>query len=232
MNAGHIMTRQVVTVGPEANVVDIARLMLERNISGVPVVDEEMRVLGIVSEGDLVRRHEIGTGERHHSWWLNFITGPATQAQEYTKAHAKRARDVMTSPAITVDEDTTIAEIAEALEKNHIKRVPVVRGDRLVGIVSRANIVQLLAAAKRLEVPVDASDDKLRQQILDVLGKQPWASLGLFNVTVNKGVVEFWGFVRSEAEQRAARAAAESIGGVKRVEDHRSVRDLSTISGV
>jgi CBS domain-containing protein len=230
MNAGHIMTRQVVTVGPEANVVDIARLMLERNISGVPVVDEEMRVLGIVSEGDLVRRHEIGTGHRRQSWWLNFITGPATQAQEYTKTHAKRARDVMTSPAITVAEDTTIAEIAETLEKNHIKRVPVVRGDRLVGIVSRANIVQLLAAAKRLEVPVDASDDKLRQQIMEVLRKQPW-SLGLFNVTVNKGVVEFWGFVRSEAERRAARAAAESIGGVKRVEDYRSLRDLSIISG-
>jgi hypothetical protein len=189
-----------------------------------------MRVLGIVSEGDLVRRPEIGTADRRQSWWLNFITGPAMQAQEYTKTHAKRARDVMTSPAITVAEDTTIAEIAETLEKNHIKRVPVVRGDRLVGIVSRANIVQLLAAAKRLEVPVDASDDKLRQQIMEVLRKQPW-SLGLFNVTVNKGVVEFWGFVRSEAERRAARAAAESIGGVKRVEDYRSLRDLSIISG-
>jgi CBS domain-containing protein len=230
MKAQDIMTTGVVSVGPDATVNAIIRLMIDHHISGVPVVDADGTVLGVVSEGDLVRRREIGTAKRY-SWWLDLISDPATRAQEYIKSHAAAARDLMTAPAITVTEAATISEIADVLERNHIKRVPVVRGNKIVGIVSRANIVQLLAAAKRLEVPVGASDLTIRKRVQETLDKQPWSGVRTTNVTVSNGVVELWGVVSSEAERTASRVAAENTAGVKRVEDKRVVRPYAHMVG-
>jgi predicted transcriptional regulator len=137
----------------------------------------------------------------------------------------------MTAPAITVTEAATVSEIADVLERNHIKRVPVVRGKKLVGIVSRANIVQLLAAAKRLEVPVGASDSTIRKRVQETLDKQPWSGARTTNVTVANGVVELWGVVSSEAERTASRVAAENTAGVKAVEDKRLVRPYTHLVG-
>jgi CBS domain-containing protein len=226
MNAKSIMTTPVVTVGPETDVREIAKLMLERHISGVPVVDGSGRVLGVVSEGDLVRRVEAGTANKRHSWWLDFIADPAEQARDYVKAHAATAKEVMSRPAIVVDEDATLNFVAEALEKNHIKRVPVVRNGRVTGIISRANIVQLVAAAKRLDVPAKADDDAIREQILATLKKQPWAAPSSLNVTVQSGVVELWGAYASDDERDATRVAIENVAGVKRLEDHRALRTV------
>jgi CBS domain-containing protein len=232
MKAKDIMTPYAITVGPDAKVTDIAKLMLERQVSAVPVVDEGLRVLGVISEGDLIRRHEIGTGDRRQSWWLRLLADPAQQAQQYTKSHAARARDIMSSPAITVKEEATVSEIAETLEKNHIKRVPVVRGNRLMGIVSRANIVQLIASAKRLEIPIHVEDETVRRRVQEALEKQPWASVGTTNVTVSDGIVEFWGTAGSEAERTASRIAAEAVAGVKQVKDHRAVRPTGSVAGL
>jgi CBS domain-containing protein len=225
------MNRPVVTVGPDATVVEIARLMRDHDISGLPVVDHDRRVLGLVSEGDLLRRHEIGT-ERRSSWWLELIADPIGRANDYTKTHGIRARDIMSSPAITVEEDATIGEIAEILQRHRIKRVPVVRDGRLVGIISRADVVQLVATVSQPGESGDASDDEIRRKVIETLDKESWADLGSTVITVNKGVVEFWGLVGSEAERAASRVAAEAIGGVEKVKDHRCVRGLSATSGM
>jgi CBS-domain-containing membrane protein len=188
MKAGNVMTPTVVTVRPSQTITDIARLMLGHRISAVPITDEFGRVLGIVSEGDLVRRAEIGTTKRHSSR-LDLIANPDARAAEYTKTHAATARDVMTKPAITVSLNTSLGQVAEVLEKNHIKRVPVVDKERLVGIISRANIVQALAAAKHFEIRLAASDHQVRERLLESLQKEQWASIGATNVTVHDGTI-------------------------------------------
>jgi CBS domain-containing protein len=232
MTARYLMNRPVVTVGPDANVVEIARLMRDHNISGLPVVDHEKRVLGIVSEGDLLRRHEIGTAERRSSWWLDLLADPIERAKDYTRTRGNLVRDIMSSPAITVDEDATIGEIADTLQRHGIKRVPVVRDGRLVGIISRADVVQLVATVRQLGDGGDASDDEIRHKVIEALETQSWADLGSTLVTVNKGVVEFWGLVGSEAERTASRVATEGIGGVEQVKDHRRVREFSVTTGI
>ena len=224
MKAKDIMTRRVITVDADKPVKDVAKLLLERNISAVPVVDDANKVVGIVSEGDLVFRHEIGTDQPRHSWWLNLINDNTALANEYLKTHGKVARDVMTRDVVTVTEDAPVAEIARLMEKNHIKRVPVVEDDKLVGIVSRANIVRRIASTKELHVETYVDDEAVRHQIEEVLDKQPWASVGTTSVTVSDGVVEFWGMVNSDAEREASRVAAEDVSGVKKIIDHRQVR--------
>lgn len=232
MIAQDIMTSRVYTVGPDATVQEVAKLLLERRISGVPVVDDAGRMVGIVSEGDLLRRHDIGT-ETRHSWWLKFFADTADLSREYTKTHGRLARDVMTKNVITVSEDTAVSEVAEIMESNHIKRVPVVRDGELVGIISRANIIQRLAAAQEVRVaPTNADDASIRAEIERVLGEQPWASTGTTNVTVSNGVVEFWGTVGSEAERDASRVAIEGIAGVTRIEDRRAVHPIVVGEGL
>lgn len=221
MKAKDVMTPHVISVGPDDTVGKVAEILLSARISGLPVVEGE-KLVGIVSEGDLIRRAEIGTAERHRSWWLRLFTDNATLATEYVKSHAKRVRDVMTKKVITVTEDTRLTDIATVLEKNRIKRVPVVRDGRLVGIVTRANLIQGLAAARATPPPSATADDAtIRAEVLDVLRSESWSGIGTMNVTVSGGVVEFWGAYASEQERKAARVAAESVPGVRKVEDHR-----------
>jgi CBS-domain-containing membrane protein len=176
-----------------------------------------------VSEGDLLHRHEIGTDRDRptRSWWLSLIEDDPRPA-EYVKSHARRARDIMTRDVITVGEDTPIGEIAAVLETHRIKRVPVVRGERLVGIVSRANLVQALAARPRTGKTPRAKDDgAIRRQLLAELERQPWWLSSASNVIVTDGVVHYWGLIDSDGQKEAARIAAENVPGVRGVEDHR-----------
>lgn len=221
MKAKDIMTTPVVTIGPDTTVREIAALLLKQRISGVPVVDGG-RLVGLVSEGDLLHRHEIGTDRDRpaRSWWLSLIGGESAPA-DYVKSHAVHARDIMTRDVITVDESTPIAEIATVLETRRIKRVPVLRGERLVGIVSRANLVQALAAGpRRAKAPRAKSDDAIRRQLLAELERQPWWPSNASNVIVTDGIVHYWGLVDSDDQREAARVAAENIPGVRKVEDH------------
>lgn len=228
MNASDIMTSPAITVGPDTSVKEIAELLFERHISGVPVV-EDGRLVGLVSEGDLLHRQEIGTHQtgQRGSWWLRFFS-PDHSPAEYVKSHARRARDVMTSDVATVLPDTPLAEIATLLERRAIKRVPVLSGERLVGIVSRSNLVQALAVKALAPVP-DAHDDAIRASLLAELEQQSWWRERVSNIIVTEGVVHYFGTIRSKEQQEAARVAAENVPGVRGVEDHRV--KISQIAG-
>lgn len=226
MKARDVMTLAVFTVKPTASVKDVARLFMEQRISAVPVVDNQGKIVGIVSEGDLVHRSEIST-QRRHPWWLVLMAGDEGLAAEYIKAHAKRVADIMTRKVITAEPDTPLQEIAAMLEKYGIKRLPIVRNGQLVGIVSRANLVQAIATSgSKLDVPL--SDTTIRKQLLTHLNKQNWGQrhTTLFNVTVNGGVVDLWGFIESDTERKAIRVAAEATPGVRAVNDHMTARPI------
>lgn len=221
MNASDIMTRGVITVSPDTSVSEVVALLLRHRISAVPVVDHDALV-GIVSEGDLLRRTETAT-ETRRSRWLEFATSVPKLAAEYTKTHGRKASDVMTRDVITVGVSEPIAEIASILESRGIKRVPVVQDGKVVGIVSRANLLQALASKVQNET-VDRTDDrKIRDILFAELGRQKWAPLSSdANILVENGVVHLWGVIQSEEERKAMIVAAEIVPGVKKVEDHMS----------
>jgi CBS domain-containing protein len=224
MKAQDVMVSPVITVKPSSSVKEVAQIFIDRSISAVPVVDDKNKLVGIVSEGDLLHRSEAGT-ERRRPSWLRVFTANETLADEYTKAHARKVADVMTHDVITATPDTPLHEIARILEKNAIKRVPILRGDELVGLVSRANLVQAVASTqKALEIPL--SDSAIRDRLLSHLKGQPWAHTSLLNVTVNGGVVDLWGMTTSDAERKAVRVAAESTPGVRAVNDNIITRPI------
>jgi CBS-domain-containing membrane protein len=218
MKARDVMVAPVITANPGLSVRELAQLFVERGISAVPVVDQNQRVIGLVSESDLMRRAETGT-ERQHQWWLKLFVARETLAAEYTKAHARKVADVMTKNVITATPETPLDEIATLLEKHAIKRVPIVENGQLVGIVSRANLVQAVASAGvGLDVPLE--DETIRSRILKELKRQEWAHLSMMNVMVNGGVVDLWGAVPSEEVRRAVAVAAEGSMGVRAVNNH------------
>jgi CBS domain-containing protein len=222
MQAHDLMVSPVVTAQPSASVKEVAELLLAHGISAVPVVDDQGKLVGMVSEGDLLHRSEVG-GERRRSWWLLGLTDEETLAAEYVKAHARKASDVMTAKVITATPDASLGELAALMEENAIKRVPIVRDGKLVGIVSRANLVRALASAQPA-LEIELSDANIRGQLLAHLQNQPWARPWLLNVMVKNGVVDLWGVARSDAERKAIRIAAESIDSVRAVNDKLVIR--------
>jgi len=220
MKAADVMVSPVITVGPDTTVQEVADILLRNRISAVPVLSQQGKILGIVSEGDLLRRVESGP-QRHRSWWLELLTTRFTLQDEYVKSHSRKVTDIMTSDVLTVSTDTTLGDIASVLEKNGIKRVPVVTDGKLVGIVSRANLLQAIATiGKTIKTQGAVSDTALREKVVDQLYSVPLARPALVNVIVNDGNIELWGIVESESEKRAARVAAEATPGVGAVVDH------------
>ncbi len=219
MKARDVMVSPVITVGENDTVRDVAKRLAAKHISAAPVVDHAGKIVGIVSEADLLHRTEAGT-ERPASWWLSVISGERALAEEYVKSHAKMVKDVMTKDVHTANPDTPLNEVADLLEEHHIKRVPIVgAGGDLVGIVSRANIIQALASA-RPALEISASDAMIRDRLISELKKHSWSHLYKLNVTVTNGVVDLWGVAESEAERQAIRVAAEATPGVTAVNDH------------
>jgi CBS domain-containing protein len=223
LTAAAVMTTTVVTVSPETPVPEVARLLHEHRISGVPVVDGGGQVIGIVSEGDLIG-HAGAIGEQRRSWWLRLLTGENALARDYSKTHGRAARDVMTSRVITIAETASLADIARQMERHGIKRVPVVRDGRLIGIVSRSNLLQALAATD-VSKNVSTDDRAIRERLTTELKAQPWAHMMTKNIVVESGVVHLFGFVHNEEERRALRVAAENVPGVVRVEDQMMRRE-------
>jgi len=220
MRAMDIMTSEVITVEENATVQAAAELMAEHGISALPVVDKDTRVIGIVSEGDLLHRAETAT-EQRRSWWLEMMTSTNQLAGEYIKSHSAKVTDVMTRDVISVTDTTPVADIAVLLETHRIKRVPVLRDGRLAGIVSRANLVRALAMTiNERASSTEADDENIRNKLLAELKAQKWAEVSPANVTVKDGVVHLWSSYLSEQEKRALVVAAENIPGVRRVEDH------------
>ena len=219
MRAMDVMTSEVITVEEDASVQMVAKLLAERGISAIPVVDSENRVIGMVSEGDLLHRTETGT-ERCRSWWLDMMASTNKPAGDYIKSHSGKVKDVMTRDVISVIDTTPVADIAVLLETNRIKRVPVMHDGKLVGIVSRANLVRALAMTITQASGSEADDLSIRDKLLAELKAQRWAEVSPANVTVKDGVVHLWSSYLSEQEKRALVVAAENTPGVRRVEDH------------
>src|SRR6516162_4675105 len=219
MKARDVMVSPVITVGDNDTVRDVAKLLIAKRVSAVPVVNGAGKLVGIVTEADLMRRVEAGT-EHSYSWWLCFFLGDRAIAADYVKSHAVKVTDIMTRDVKTADPETPLHEVADLFEEHHIKCVLIVsKGGDLVGIVSRANIIQAVASA-RPKLEMSLSDAAIRKNLLEELKKQPWSHVHRLNVTVAGGVVDLWGFVESEKERQAITVAAETISGVTGVNDH------------
>jgi CBS domain-containing protein len=219
MNVADVMTRRVISVSPDATVEEAAKLMLDHRISGLVVVDEKGELAGVVTEADLLRRDELGT-ERHRPWWLRMLISPGRQAADFTRTHGRRVRDVMTSDVITVGAEATLEQVVETMERHRIKRLPVTEEARVIGVVSRADLLRALVVAERREPPIATDDRSIRAAILDELDNQLWAPLTTLNVTVADHVVDLWGTITNEEERRAICVIAENTPGVKQVNDH------------
>src|SRR5262245_10179286 len=221
MKAKDIMVMKVMTVGPEATVRQVANILFQNRISALPVVDEHGRLVGIVSEGDLARRAELETDDRR-SWWLELFARKSKEnlAVKYVKSHARTVKDIMTRSVITAKPAMSLRDIAALLEKNRIKRVPIVAKGRVVGIVSRANLVQALASLREEDQPGTTSDSMIRKKVMMRLKSERWSKHALLSATVEDGTVKLWGIVNSEAEKGATRVAAEQVAGVRAIENN------------
>lgn len=217
MQVRDVMTRNVISVKADESILTAARLMLQNRISGLPVVDASGAPIGIVTEGDFLRRGELGTTKRRPRW-VEFVLGPGRLAEEYVQQSGKRVSEVMTRDLHTVSEDDSLNDVVTLMEHYRVKRLPVLRNGKLVGIISRANLLHALASLAR-EVPVASGGDAgIRDRILEALAKQHWALA--VNVVVKNGVAEIWGTIMDERERQACMVAVENVPGVKRVHDH------------
>ncbi len=222
MLAGQIMTPRPVTVTPGASIAEAAQLMLEHRISGLPVTDGKGALMGIITEGDLLRRAEIGT-ERHRSRWLELLLGPGRLAQDYVDVHARKVADAMTAEVVTISPRQSLESVVELMEQHRVKRLPVVTHGRLVGIVSRADLVRALVrvlSQKALPDNVKRSDTEIRNAILHILDKELWGPRFSVDVDVENGTVYLHGAVADDRERTAVAVAAENVPGVRAVRNH------------
>jgi CBS domain-containing protein len=219
MKAEDVMTRDVISIDPDATVLQAARLMLQHHISGLPVIDRDGTLVGVLSEGDFLRRRETRT-ERRRSRWLEFLMGPGKIAAEYSHSHGSKVSEVMTPDVVTVDVTTPLEEIVDVMERRRVKRVPVICGSQVVGIVTRSNLMHAMVSLARVAQPGATDDAAIRERLLAEIQKEQWAPAATANVVVHDGVVELWGVIVDERQRDALKVAAENIPGVKAVKDH------------
>jgi CBS domain-containing protein len=219
MQAKDIMTKGVVCVGVKESIFDAAELMLGAGVSAVAVVNDKGEVVGIVSEADLLRRAEIGTAPKK-SWLSRLLDSEVSAANDFVTTHARRVSDVMTKNVVTADEQATLADLVDLIERHGVKRIPIVRAGKLVGVVSRADLLEALLSREPEGPVVQPTDKELRQTVIEALAHRPWASKWPTNVFTNDGVVHLWGFVQDDEVRNAYRVAAENVPGVRRVKNH------------
>lgn len=213
------MTRRVIGIAPNASIFEALRLMLQHKVSGLPVMNSKGKLAGIITEGDFLRRAEIST-ERKRSRFGEFLAGPGALAAEYVRSHAQRVHEVMTADVHTTTEDAELCDVVALMEKHRIKRIPVMRADQVVGIVSRANLLTALAALAGEPPSSPTTDEAIRERIIAELDRQSWAPGHLIDVVVRNGTVELWGSVFDVRQRDAARVVAETVAGVKSVKSH------------
>jgi CBS domain-containing protein len=218
MRAHQIMTRPVITVAPDANIVEAANAMLLNHISGLPVVDEAGKLVGIVSQGDFIRRAEIGT-QRKRGRWLKFLVGPGGAASDFVHERGRKVGEIMTTEPCTVTENATLEDVVELMQRNNVKRLPVMRGDQIVGIVTRTNLLRAVAGLARDVPDPTVDDDHIRNRIITAVERADWAPFGL-GVIVLDGVVHLSGVITNEHSRQASIVAAENVSGVTKVHDH------------
>jgi CBS domain-containing protein len=219
MRAHQIMSRPVITITPETTIVEAANTMLQKHVSGLPVVDATGKLVGMLSEGDFIRRGEIGT-QRRRGRFLKFILGPGKAASDFVHEHGRKVSEIMTTePLLTVGEETPLEKIVALMETNNVKRLPVMRDGKVVGIVSRSNLLQAVASLARDFPDPTADDDHIRNRVIDTLARQEWCPFGL-SVVVRDGIVHLSGVITEERARQASVVAAENVAGVKKVHDH------------
>lgn len=216
MNAAELMTAPAVVIAADAQIDEAVRLMLDRRLSGLPVVDEAGALVGMLTEGDLLRRAELGT-QKKRARWLELLLGPGREALDYVHAHGRRVSEVMTDAPVAIHERTPLPEIVELMEQRRIKRLPVLRGGRIVGIVSRADVIRRLAQRELVAAP--KSDRAIRERILAEMTTRKWAPVGLVGVDVDHGEVTLSGAILDERERDALRVLCENVPGVGKVHD-------------
>jgi CBS domain-containing protein len=218
MQVKDIMTRNVISVGTDESIMKAARLMLQNRISGLPVIDLNGELMGIVTEGDFLRRGELGT-QRRRPKWLEFIVGPGRLAEEYVHTAGRKVDEIMTTDPVTASEDDPLEKVVEVMERRHVKRLPVTRDGRVVGIISRSNLMHALASfARETGERVPTNDSQIRANIQAVLDRETWAPR--VSVVVKNGVAELWGVITDDRERKAVVVAVENVPGVERVHDH------------
>jgi CBS domain-containing protein len=212
-----IMTTPVISVAPSTSIRDAARLMLAHRISGLPVVASDGTLVGMVSEGDFLRRGELGT-QRKRSWWLEFLVGPGTVADDYVHAHGRKVGEVMSSNIETTHRNATLDEVVETMSRRRIKRLPVIENGKLVGIVSRSDLLRAMADALPTADTAVVDDERIRTDILSELARQSWGGQ-MIHVHVDHGAVELSGAIFDERERQAAHVVAENVAGVRSISD-------------
>ncbi|NEU96148.1 CBS domain-containing protein [Bradyrhizobium uaiense] len=218
MYAHQIMARKVLSTTPDSTILDAANIMLQHRVSGLPVVDHDGTLVGIITEGDFLHRSELGTG-RKRNWLMTFILGPGKWAEDYVLEHGRKVSEIMTRAPFTVAEDAPLTTVVELMEKNNVKRLPVVRGGKLVGIITRSNLLRTVARlARDIPAPTE-NDDQIRRRILDEIEGNAWCPLGL-SVIVRGGIVHLSGLITESRFRKAAIVAAENVPGVIEVHDH------------
>ncbi len=219
MKVRDIMSPRVISIAPDASILEAIRLMLQNHISGLPVIDRSGQLVGVVTEGDFLRRSETGT-ERKRPRWLEFLLGPSRLADEYVRTHSRKVEDVMSREPITIAEDAALDEAVQAMERRRVKRLPVVRNSQVVGIVSRANLLHALATLASAAAPPAKTDTAIRAALLAEFERQTWAPAALVDVVVKDGVVELWGTITEEAQREALKVCARNVPGVRSVVSH------------
>ena len=219
MIVADVMTRHCITVAPDATVEEAVHLMLSRHISGLFVVDDAGDLVGVITEGDLLRRDELGT-QRNRPWWLRLLASPARQAADFTRANGRHVRDVMTEDVISIAQDAPLEGVVAAMEANRIKRLPATADGKVVGVVSRTDLLRALIGRARTSEPLPTDDRTIRAAVMTTLEAQAWAPMTTLNVTVANAVADVWGTITNEEERRAIHVVVENTPGVKAVHDH------------
>jgi CBS domain-containing protein len=221
MRAHQIMTPQVITVGADTTIVEAANMMLRHHVSGLPVVDAMGGLIGIISEGDFIRRTETAT-QHKRGRWLSFLTGADRVAAEFAHEHGRKVGEIMTPDPLTVTEGTPLDQVVQIMETKNVKRLPVMRGDRMVGILTRSDFLAAVANLAHAVPGPSVDDDHIRSEVFAAIRQAPWRPCRL-NVTVRDGIVSLNGVIKKENARKAAIVAAENVAGVRKVQDHLSV---------
>lgn len=215
-----VMTVPVISIQPSAPINEAARIMLEHRVSGLPVVEADGSLVGIISEGDFLRRQEIKTDDKTPSWWQEFFMRAGRAADEYVRSHARTVSDVMTRKVLTLDQMMKLSDAVKLMDRHHIKRLPVVEDGRLIGILSRSDLMRIVAQSHVADSADSVFDDEaIRQAVMKELSRQPRSGRGLIHVAVDSGKVRLTGTVYDESTRVAARVAAENVSGVKSVDE-------------
>jgi CBS domain-containing protein len=217
MRARDIMTQPVTTVAPDASIFEAIRIMLQNKISGLPVVNAAGTLIGMITEGDFLRRSETAT-QRRRPRWIEFVLGPGRLADEYVQASGRKVSEIMTSEVHTVTEDAPLVEVVELMERYRVKRIPVLRGSSLIGIITRANLMWALAHTAKLH-PLASGDAAIRDRVVAEINTQRWVSAETIHIAVRDGIVTLSGILTDERQRQALCVAAENIPGVRKVED-------------